>query len=378
LVVVPLGALLVVEPGWADTLHVPSEYPKIQAAVDAASDGDSLVIAPGTYQESVEITKKDLAIVAAGADLTYIDSPFVGVSIFYSDVQITGVDIRTNGSAVTGIQADYSHLTVNNSRIHDSDGGGGGGGAIYSFRPFSLDFTDVAFLRNTGIAGAVSVIEGGTVRFTRCLFQDNQMTRHVNGGGAMTVEALTVDIIDCDFLHNTTLPGRPSLAGAIFFAHPEGHMTVDRCLFARNQATDCGAVLAEYGTATFRNCTFADNIGTMVSALYFYSITATVERCIMSSSVAIPAIGCDGTTSVAVTCSNVWTPDPSFCGGGKGNFSLDPLFCGMDRWDLQVGSPCAPAANPSCGLIGARDVGCVTPVGAATWGQIKSRMLHKE
>jgi len=51
-------------------LRVPSQYPAIQAAVDAAASGDEIRIAAGTYTEQVMITSKNLKLVGeAGAVL---------------------------------------------------------------------------------------------------------------------------------------------------------------------------------------------------------------------------------------------------------------------------------------------------------------------
>ena len=48
---------------WAVVRAVPSaEYATVQAAVDAASDGDVITIAPGTYAENVRIRGKDLTL----------------------------------------------------------------------------------------------------------------------------------------------------------------------------------------------------------------------------------------------------------------------------------------------------------------------------
>ena len=46
----------------------------------------------------------------------------------------------------------------------------------------------------------------------------------------------------------------------------------------------------------------------------------------------------------------------------------------MPLWDFSIdaGSPCAAAHSGGCGLIGALDVGCDTPVQAKSWGAIKS------
>ena len=57
-----LGLLLIIPfaglPGVSATLKVPLHYPTIQAAVDAAVAGDTILIAPGIYEELVTIDEK--------------------------------------------------------------------------------------------------------------------------------------------------------------------------------------------------------------------------------------------------------------------------------------------------------------------------------
>jgi hypothetical protein len=51
---------------WAATLSVPDPYPTVQAAVEAAADGDVIEIAAGTYRENVRITGKNLTLRSLG------------------------------------------------------------------------------------------------------------------------------------------------------------------------------------------------------------------------------------------------------------------------------------------------------------------------
>src|SRR5262249_38567807 len=53
------------------TLVVPRDYPTIQAAVNAAAPGDTLMVRPGTYTEEVVIGK-DLDLRGAGVGATVI------------------------------------------------------------------------------------------------------------------------------------------------------------------------------------------------------------------------------------------------------------------------------------------------------------------
>ncbi|TET81976.1 hypothetical protein E3J38_02975, partial [candidate division TA06 bacterium] len=42
----------------ASVLNVPSDYPTIQEAIDAASRGDTVKVGPGIYYENVRISKR--------------------------------------------------------------------------------------------------------------------------------------------------------------------------------------------------------------------------------------------------------------------------------------------------------------------------------
>jgi hypothetical protein len=52
----------------AATIAVPAQYPSIQAAVDAASPGDVIRVAPGTYQESVRVRRDLPGLTIEGED----------------------------------------------------------------------------------------------------------------------------------------------------------------------------------------------------------------------------------------------------------------------------------------------------------------------
>ena len=46
------------EPG----LYVPADYATIQAAIDAAVDGDVIIVFPGTYSENIDCTGKNITV----------------------------------------------------------------------------------------------------------------------------------------------------------------------------------------------------------------------------------------------------------------------------------------------------------------------------
>ena len=60
-------------PGDDGVLDVPAEFATIQEAVDAASEGDLVLIAPGTYVEAVDVTTDHLTIRGLDRDGVVLD-----------------------------------------------------------------------------------------------------------------------------------------------------------------------------------------------------------------------------------------------------------------------------------------------------------------
>jgi pectin methylesterase-like acyl-CoA thioesterase len=69
----PLGIVNQAEASPA-TIYVPDNYPTIQAAVDAASPGDTIIVRDGTYIENVDVTKSLVIRSENGADLAIVQA----------------------------------------------------------------------------------------------------------------------------------------------------------------------------------------------------------------------------------------------------------------------------------------------------------------
>ncbi len=61
-------------PGVVSVIVVPTDYSKIQSAIDAAKAGDTIKVLPGTYTEQLSI-RKNINLIGSGAESTIINAP---------------------------------------------------------------------------------------------------------------------------------------------------------------------------------------------------------------------------------------------------------------------------------------------------------------
>ena len=97
----------------ATTLQVPADHAMIQAAVEAAATGDTVMIAPGTYAScaardpqgtlnAVLIVEKDLTLTAGpGAGRVVIDAGRVGRGLYVESARVSLRDLAVVNGANT-------------------------------------------------------------------------------------------------------------------------------------------------------------------------------------------------------------------------------------------------------------------------------------
>jgi nitrous oxidase accessory protein NosD len=93
------------------TIYVPQDYPTIQGAINASSDGDTIIVAPGLYKENVVINR---ALTLKGAQAGVDARTRSGNETIIQPDGGTGISIRTANRTGTNYVVVIDGLTVRN------------------------------------------------------------------------------------------------------------------------------------------------------------------------------------------------------------------------------------------------------------------------
>jgi parallel beta-helix repeat protein len=120
LMIIPLSPLPIAN---AAKITVPTDFPTIQDAIDAATDGDTINVLKGTYIEQVSVDK-DLKIVGAGAKTTIIKAPQIlsnntAGHPFIVDIN-SGAKTNVKGFTINGPDSESCPRLVGVSVLDDS------------------------------------------------------------------------------------------------------------------------------------------------------------------------------------------------------------------------------------------------------------------
>ncbi len=316
------------------TLHqVPSEYPSIGEALEIALEGDTILVAPGTYTGSnnrdMEFQGENVVLMSEqGPDITTIDCENLGRAFV--------IHFGENSSTI------IDGFTIRGGLANENLIGGERGGAI--------------------------LIHGASPTLRNLVLFEN--TCPEGYGGGMALEDCSSVLEDIRFIENEA-SGFYGKGGGIHLQ--ESNPTITGCLFHRNYAFRYGGgICGEDSPFHISNSTFVNNVagwgggavaGDSSNGAFFDAVILAFNRSTGGGAVFHGNHNYPFVFTCSVFFDNGEIPysgsfiDPV---GFDGNIEADPDFCdpGSEDFTLQSSSPCLPENNSCALLIGAYDQGC--------------------
>jgi hypothetical protein len=341
-----VSAFLMPCAGSAATLHVPSGYPTIQLALDAAAPGDTVEVTSGTYTENLAFNGTNLRLTSADpldtatVAATIIDGNSSGSVITLAGIEdascvIEGFTIR-NGYAPLGggIRCNWAAATIRNNVITSNtaygtypDGGGGGG--IFATSGdvlFNHITSNTAGYRGGGIgASSYGIVCGNLIEYNQVIPPPGPNSSI--GGG---VDGIT------NLLGNTIRFNNAAYGGGVAFTnHVTGNLIV-------NNTANYGGGIAEPFSVVCGN-TIADNTGVYDSGgvLFVDQSTFFTNNIVWGNSAPLHPQHEPHPEQFFFSCVQ------GGAAGGVGNLNTDPLFVDAANGDyrLQAESPCIDAGS---------------------------------
>ena len=343
--------LCVVAPATAATLNVPSQYATIQAAINAAADGDEIVVADGTYSGTGNVDlnmSKAVTLRSASNDPTACIVDGENTSKCISQWQ-TSSTVPTTVRGITFYRGQLSSLNgggltiqppssvvltikVENCIIDSCVGGQGGGVYVNGSAGFlNVTLDECTFLYNSSNSstsyGGALYAGNGKVIVKGCRFEGNSTNSGATFGrggaiyqpGAPTAPDLLY-IVNSTFVDNA-VPTTGSFArgGALHLYHGPQTQVVN-CLFYENSVGSSGRGSVAYfesgaTSAVFCNNTLTDNVATGASGLIYSNTTSlNLDNGIVYNN---DPSGYGG----SVSSRNTVTSDPHFVSPGSPDYN---------------------------------------------------------
>jgi parallel beta-helix repeat protein len=222
----------------ATVLHVPSEYPTIQTGINAAVDGDTVLVADGTYtgngNRDIDFYGKAIVVVSEnGPEATIIDcegdslDPHRGF-YFHSGEDSTSVVqgfTIMNGWATLyggGVYCNESSPTIENNIILRNT-------AVHNGAGIYCNMNSCAIITGNAITGNTAYLSGGGILcswnyYSYPTIVGNEFTENqAEKGGAVFCEYTPPPIVDNWIEGNTSKEGGGIYFGESTFSNIEGN-----------------------------------------------------------------------------------------------------------------------------------------------------------
>src|SRR5580698_6997853 len=360
---IPTLALLVsalsVDSATAATIRVPQDQPTIQAGINAANNGDTVLVSPGTYSEAINFNGKAITVRSSnGPKVTIIDGGGTSNDVtFQSNETLTSVlSGFTIQNGTTGIYFGSSSATIKENIIQNNSVCSGGAGIqVFSASPVIQGNIIRNNSQGFGCIGGGGVLLGGNgaAQVIGNQIYDNSWR---GDGGGITLDAAGTPIIENNFIYrNSAIQG-----GGIYMVN-YSDATIVQNLIVDNTATQGGGIYFEvpdegYGPLLVNNTIAGANGVTQGSAVWvggFSGLTQFFNN-IMVGLPSQNAVWCDtmfNRPPPVFTNNDAWSANGTglqgTCAsqaGQNGNLSLNPQFASPFTGNFQL-QKTSPAIN---------------------------------
>jgi len=222
------------------TINVPTDYPTIQQAINAASSGDTISVAPGTYYENLQIGKT-IFLQGSDKETTIINGGGSGDVIFLSASYVSIMDLTvTNGYNGIQLIADYNinHVTIKDVKITSISGQG----------------------IRAGHSGDYHLIEN-------CVFQNNWYNFYAHQFSYSTITncevfdgEIGITVGHASYTTISDMKIHDLVRGGIYLDTMQ-HSVITNCeLYALERGINCGGLDSRYNTIS-NNIIYSNNKG---------------------------------------------------------------------------------------------------------------------
>ncbi len=220
-----------------------ADFNSIQAAIDASSNGDTILVHAGLYMEAINFSGKSLSIEGEGASSTTINGSDFGSSV------VTFANSEDATSSISGFRITGGSGNMFTDPIFGPAKGGGG---IFC-ESSSPTITNCVIEGNEAWGGGAMLVYYGTPTITGCTLRDNEAEGH--GGGIYAFENANANITDTTFENNVANWG----GGVTCHEHTDATFT--NCTFVMNTTLNVGGgvYIRSRSNPGFANCTFYAN-----------------------------------------------------------------------------------------------------------------------
>jgi len=388
-ILLTVAVLLAVPPlAPAAILLVPSQYATVQAAIDAAVNGDVVILDPVTFTGD------------GNRDIDFLGKAITVRSIDPNDPNIvatTIIDCEHAGRGFYLHRGEQTSSVIAGLTIQNGRASRGGGIYCMGVSPRIANCALIGNVAQGGLSayGGGIYCDGGEPRIINCtIVQNAVIAKNWPSGSGIYCESCAPLISNCIISHNS---GRA--AGAI-----QAHRSDPKIISCVINCNDGGIMGSGHSHVTVESSIISGNSG-LVSAIYVHSFSSlniknslvmgnstltyamcpglmfgwessfTVTNCTIASNISLSGealaggICYDGFTSSGSIANSViwgnwgsqiaqWHPNPqvsidvNHCnieGGylGLGNINVDPCFASNTDYHLMPDSPCINAGDPN-------------------------------